>query len=122
MARFSAGSTQRLTRESIQLSSGWRLRDPAIVLAVVVFLLIVGAAGLDLLRGQWAAPAALAALEDENAAVRGELEAARVELQVERATHAELQRHVVELQEQVGELNQQLEFLGSRTAQAAGKR
>lgn len=122
MARFKPGNTQRLTRDSLQLSAGWRLRDPAILTAVVIFLVIIGTVGTGLARQYLGTPAALAELREDNARVRDELQAARVELDVERATHTELQRHVVELQAQVGDLNQQLEFLSSRTAQAAGSR
>ncbi len=122
MARYNPGSTQRLTRDSIQLRTGWRLRDPAILSAVIVVLVIIGTVGTDLARQHLGAPAALAALRDDNARIGDELQAARVELDVERATHRELQRHVAELQAQVGDLNQQLEFLSSRTVQAAGNR
>lgn len=123
--RYRPGSTQRLTRDSLQLTAGWRLRDPAILTAVlaaiVVFLVLMGTVGTDLARQHLGSPATLVELRDAYARAQQELQAARVELDVERATHTELQRHVIELQEQVGDLNQQLEFLSSRTAQAAGK-
>jgi predicted nucleic acid-binding Zn-ribbon protein len=89
--------------------------------AMLVLLVLAGTVGTDLARQHFGAPAALVELREEYARAQEELQAARVELDVERATHTELQRHVIELQEQVGDLNQQLEFLSSRTAQAAGK-
>jgi septal ring factor EnvC (AmiA/AmiB activator) len=114
--------THRLTRASLELSSSdARKRRTAMSTTALVMLLLAGGGALYLHEpgtSPFAAAAATAALETENAGLRTQLERLNMEFEMEKATRAELDRQAGELHAQINDLTNRLEFLAARDTRA----
>ena len=107
--------TLKLTTARLEFSSDRRFTKVLHVAAVSAFVVLVFTIGRQLHADSDAPRAALAALEQQNSALRADLARAQIELELERSTRAALAGQVSELNEQTNELKNRLDFFNAQS-------
>ena len=115
-------STRNLATARLEFRKDRRFAQAVQLAAVAALLILALLIGRQLRADSDGSEAALAALRQQNAALRADITRARTELELERSTRAALARQVAELNQTTVALQSRLEFFNAQSGQPARTR
>ena len=117
-----ATSTRNLATARLEFRRDRRFTQAVQLVAVAALLILSILIGRQLHADSDGAGAALAALRQQNAALRADITRTRTELELERSTRAALACQVAELNQKSVALQSRLEFFNAQSGRAAPTR